>query len=212
MLFIGASQGHIISQTDDRQLLGNPISELGPDEVCCHATYSRLLPLILKEGLKPGGEGGAKHRKHLHCSVSPPGKDVISGTRQDCGMVVYVDFQKAPKFGIGFYKIINNVFLTEGVIPPVLFSEIREARANELLLRTARDEMNPTGGTACNVRAGRPMLIAPNKSCNRSLSLHDAVQTIGSWSDRQLEQRFVLIEICCAPDPELSKPEQFAKD
>mmetsp|Transcript_72741 Transcript_72741/g.120418 ORF Transcript_72741/g.120418 Transcript_72741/m.120418 type:complete len:90 (-) Transcript_72741:15-284(-) len=71
-------------------------------------------------------------RNHIHCvnvdlTQEENQQVVISGTRGEYDVVVFIDAAKAMAEGILFYWSENNVVLTSGrkkVLPPHLFSRV----------------------------------------------------------------------------------------
>jgi len=126
-LMIRANQGHSMDGINMDELCGSPIYELRPGEVCCHGTYERHLQSIIKDGLKAGGNMGQAHRKDVHFSVKRPGETVVSGMRQSCQVVVYLDLPRAARDGLRFYRSENDVILCAGIsgtIPPAYIESI----------------------------------------------------------------------------------------
>lgn len=64
-------------------------------------------------------------RNHIHFAPGmPKDKEVISGMRNSCDVIIQIDMFKAIKDGINFYISANNVILTEGIdgtLPPKYF-------------------------------------------------------------------------------------------
>ena len=102
ILYIRANQGHSSGKLNDDkmlQLLTKPI------EGCYHGTYLKHLESIKKSGLS------RMKRKHIHIAES---KESISGQRNDCNLLIYVNMRLAMNDGIKFYKSSNGVILTPG--------------------------------------------------------------------------------------------------
>jgi 2'-phosphotransferase len=56
------------------------------------------------------------NRNHMHFATGLLGQDgVISGMRQNCTVLIYVDLHKALDAGVEFFKSENGVVLTEGI-------------------------------------------------------------------------------------------------
>ena len=82
-----------------------------PSEIpnCIHGTYSRNLDAIMKTGLN------RMNRQHIHMAASVPGKNgVISGMRNSCDTIIYIDATKAMALGIHFFISSNGVILSPG--------------------------------------------------------------------------------------------------
>ena len=107
-LKIRATQGHTMSHIGEKALDLKPVN---PDELpqAIHGTNGRVIEIIKKKGLSRMG------RNHIHMAVDLPGKDgVISGMRQSCSWLVYVDIKEAHKDGLQFFRSKNNVILCSG--------------------------------------------------------------------------------------------------
>lgn len=121
ILLIRANQGHSIKTIESDKLL-EPILSADDIPVCVHGTYMRNLDLIVKSGLKKMG------RNHVHFASGLPRVDgVISGMRDDCQVLIYLDAKKALQGGMKLYMSANGVILTEGfngVVPPEYFERI----------------------------------------------------------------------------------------
>lgn len=124
-LHIRAHQGHSMESVADSALL-HTIQSADELDVLSHGTFAHLWPSILEEGLKTMG------RNHIHCVnvdlANPQHQGVVmSGTRGESDVVVYVNFRAAMEEGISFQWSENNVVLTKGhnnVLPPHLFSGV----------------------------------------------------------------------------------------
>lgn len=129
-----ANQGHSISQ----------VGELGLRKICeksevpsivVHGTYSRYWHLIKGEGLR------RMNRNHIHFAISDSvdqkqGEQQISGIRENCQILIYIDVLKAMESGIEFYISENNVVLSSGkngFIKPEFFSKIVDRKTGKLL-------------------------------------------------------------------------------
>merc|ERR1712032_1769849 len=113
------------------ELCGSPVYELRPGEVRCHGTYERHLQSIIRDGLKAGGNLGQAHRKDVHFSVKRPGETVVSGMRQSCQVVVYLDLPRAARDGLRFYRSANDVILCagiNGIVPPTYIESIWDVK------------------------------------------------------------------------------------
>lgn len=127
-LKICANQGHSL-QVEDLDL--KPITDASSYPVVVHGTNERCFGKILQEGLKPMG------RNHVHFAPGEPGEDgVISGMRNSCTVVIYLNLQKAMQDGLKFYLSANNVILCsgnkDGVIPPGYFDKVKNRRSGQI--------------------------------------------------------------------------------
>ena len=72
-----------------------------------HGTYSKFWDAIKKEGLK------RMSRNHIHFAPGrPKDKEVVSGMRTSCDVIIEIDLAAAIKAGISFFISTNNVILT----------------------------------------------------------------------------------------------------
>ncbi|CAE8623676.1 unnamed protein product [Polarella glacialis] len=124
-LHIRAHQGHTICNVEDASLL-REVTDATELPVLCHGTFSHLWPKIQTEGLR------AMKRNHIHCvavDLADPVNQgrVLSGTRGESDVIVYIDAEKAMAEGVVFHWSDNDVVLTRGYtddnkLPPHLFS------------------------------------------------------------------------------------------
>jgi 2'-phosphotransferase len=130
-LFIRATQGHTLKMIDDEKLL-KKIEDLKAYPVVVHGTYFKFWSSIKKEGLK------CMSRNHIHLAPGIPGeKDVISGMRNSCDVIIEIDMGKAIEDKIEFFVSSNNVILTkgiDGVLPMKYFSKAYTRNDKESLL------------------------------------------------------------------------------
>ena len=128
VLRIRAVQGHSMQLVQAVELM----TPLHPDDLrlpptVVHATYLRLVEVILQEGLKAGGEQGHPRRTHVRFAPSAwsmtLGADlvtvgsVVSNTdmyfaalRQDCEIAVWVNLPVAVRGGVPFFEAENGEF------------------------------------------------------------------------------------------------------
>ena len=69
-------------------------------------------------------------------AVAPPGVTVISGMRNNCEVVVNVNFSKAVEDGLRFYRSQNNVLLSDGIngfITPEYITTIQVIKDGQVL-------------------------------------------------------------------------------
>ncbi|KAL7590687.1 hypothetical protein Lser_V15G38847 [Lactuca serriola] len=120
-LLVRANQGHTLMLVETKSLL-KPILSSEEYSVCIHGTYKEKLNSILENGLK------RMKRLHVHFSFGLPiDNEVISGTRRDANILIYLDIRKAIKGGMKLYISDNKVILTEGfegVFPVKYFERI----------------------------------------------------------------------------------------
>lgn len=120
--FIRASQGHskdMENIIDDNKLLKKITTPL---PICIHGTNKKAWTTIQKDGLK------VMNRMHIHfTSKLPNDKTIISGMRNDCNVIIYIDMNKAMNDGIEFFMSSNEVILSKGnngVIEPKYFDKV----------------------------------------------------------------------------------------
>ncbi|KAJ1499772.1 hypothetical protein HMI54_000580 [Coelomomyces lativittatus] len=108
---IKANQGHSISTVTE--LEGIPL--IDPTLPVIHATSSKCLPSILKEGLKP--------MRRLHIHFAEPGPLL----RNTCDIHIYINMEACLRDHIEFLKAPNGVIFSSGihgVLPPKYFLKI----------------------------------------------------------------------------------------
>ena len=81
-------------------------------------------------------------RTHIHFAIGYPGeKQVISGMRTSCNVIVEVNVPKAMADGIEFQRSSNDVILSKGfngIIPPKYFKKVT-CRYNKTVLEDFDD-------------------------------------------------------------------------
>jgi RNA:NAD 2'-phosphotransferase (TPT1/KptA family) len=125
-LYIRASQGHSIEKVKaDIFMTQLNITNINEYPIIVHGTYKKVLDLILESG------GLCRmDRNHIHFATGlPDKKEVISGMRTNCDVLIYIDLENALKDGIPFYKSENGVILSPGIgptgiLPKKYFSKI----------------------------------------------------------------------------------------
>ena len=82
--------GHVLDfQTINPDL--TPLTDACAYETVVHGTYLRFW-----EQIRRSGGLSRMRRNHIHFAAGLPGEDgVISGMRQDCNVLIYVDVEKA---------------------------------------------------------------------------------------------------------------------
>ena len=100
-----------------------------------HGTYRQPLDMILQNGLNK------MSRNHMHLAIGLPGKkEVISGMRSSCEIVIEINMVKAMlgEHKMPFYISENNVVLCEGLpgtgsLPPEYFRSVMDYKASKYL-------------------------------------------------------------------------------
>ena len=113
--FVRATQGHTISGVD------LDMAQVDPAEVplAVHGTFHEHWPKIQTDGLAPMG------RNYIHLARGLPGEPgVISGMRDSCNLLIWVDIRMATSAGLLFYASESNAILTEGPISVAFFHEV----------------------------------------------------------------------------------------
>ncbi len=100
---IRASQGHSVPVD-----LG--LAPAAPPPVLWHGTSTRVLPAVLREGLRPMG------RHHVHLSADPDTARRV-GARHGRPVVLAVDAAGLHAAGHAFLRSENGVWLTDAVPP-----------------------------------------------------------------------------------------------
>lgn len=129
--FIRANQGHSIKAivVDMPRILS---AEEYPNVI--HGTNPKAWALIAQD---PKGLSKMK-RNHIHFATGLLGDEgVISGMRYSCTHLIYLDFEKALKDGIEFFRSENGVVLTagvnnEGYLPKDYFLKVVNQRTGEI--------------------------------------------------------------------------------
>ncbi|KAL0488345.1 tRNA 2'-phosphotransferase [Acrasis kona] len=134
-LYIRANQGHSVAVVKGDQLL-KPITgvdQLPEGTKMIHGTYSSKWDLIKKSGLSK------MNRQHVHFACGERGdKEVISGMRNSCDVLIYIDIKKLLDDGIPLFLSDNNVLLTPGkgdtgFVPVDCFERVVNIKTNEVL-------------------------------------------------------------------------------
>lgn len=126
---IRANQGHSIPHVTLEAVCGPLITELREGEICCHGAYNKFVSKIIAQGLKAAGRA-------IHMAPALPGNSVISGMRGTCEVIVHINFPRAVKGGIRFYRSTNGVILSDGVngiIPSQYISSIQSVNNGQTL-------------------------------------------------------------------------------
>lgn len=116
---IRANQGHSI-EVQDLEL--KPLLSAKEVSMVIHGTYYNSWEKIKNTGLS------RMNRNHIHFAAGEPGENgVISGMRQSCEVMIFINLETALKDGFKFFRSANNVILCagneDGVIPPKYFVE-----------------------------------------------------------------------------------------
>tara|TARA_B100001093_G_scaffold517006_1_gene597265 strand:+ start:4364 stop:4963 length:600 start_codon:yes stop_codon:yes gene_type:complete len=116
--FIRANQGHSTGELNDEEMLTPLKSQI---DGCFHATFSRNLESIKKNGLS------RMERKHIHIAESENAK---SGRRETCDIKIFINMKLALDEGIKFYQSKNKCILTpgdeKGFLSPKYFLKIEK--------------------------------------------------------------------------------------
>ena len=128
-LMIRANQGHTI-ECEDLQLI--PITNANLYPCVVHGTTYQAWRNIRRTGLKTMG------RTHIHFASGEPGeKGVISGMRNNSTVLIYINLEKALRFGIRFFVSQNNVILSKGdennTIDPYFFKAVIDRKTRKRL-------------------------------------------------------------------------------
>ncbi|KAI9279104.1 phosphotransferase KptA/Tpt1, partial [Sporodiniella umbellata] len=115
--YIRATQGHSLKTVKADELLVRLESVSTP---IVHGTTMKAWSLIRTKGLSKMG------RNHIHFACD---RTAESGIRKTSKVFIYIDFEKATKDGVVFYKSSNNVILSDGidgVILPTYFLKVTD--------------------------------------------------------------------------------------
>jgi len=128
---IRAAQGHTMRHIKDQELLERICDSSDLPEEVVHGTYMSCWPSIRKEGLR------VMKRNHVDFARTL-GRDaqVVSGSRSDAEVAVWLDLGMAVRAGMIFYTSANGVVLTrgfDGVVPPTFFRRVVAVETGELL-------------------------------------------------------------------------------
>lgn len=129
--YIRASQGHSIKSIKIEMV---QITSADEYPTIIHGTNNAAWSLIEKD---PKGIRKMK-RNQIHFATGLLGEEgVISGMRQNCTVLMYLDLEKALKDGITFFKSENGVVLSEGVnkegyIPKEYFKKVVTRKGEQL--------------------------------------------------------------------------------
>ncbi|KAJ3107170.1 tRNA 2'-phosphotransferase 1 [Phlyctochytrium bullatum] len=147
--WVKANQGHSIEEFSDAssRKVDVDLEEItDPNDIptVVHGTFFSKWKLIQTSGLKTMG------RTHIHFAAGLPGETgVISGMRQACDVLIYIDAEAAmkgqkkeltsplltgEKDGIKFFRSANNVILCPTTIPPSYFKSVIDRKKNVDLL------------------------------------------------------------------------------
>lgn len=128
VLSIRANQGHSMQFVE---LKLSPLNVSDGIDLAVHGTYYKNWKSIKTQGLS------RMNRKHIHFARDMPGQSgVISGMRNSCELLIWINIKKALDRGIAFFLSDNGVILTEGVggiISPDLFSHVQDRQSQEVI-------------------------------------------------------------------------------
>lgn len=119
-LKVRANQGHTFVVPD---LELQPITTPNDVPTVVHGTYHDSWKVIQKQGLS------RMTRNHIHFAAGEPGSDgVISGMRNSCDVLIFIDMQTALNDGVKFFRSANNVILSpgddKGIVAPKYFKTV----------------------------------------------------------------------------------------
>lgn len=126
--FIRANQGHSLSFVNPNLLLteisiaNNNYQSFVQNSVC-HGTYFHAWKCIQIQGLSKM----KRNMIHFAPGDSMKGKNVISGMRSNCEILIYINLRKCLEDGILFYISDNNVILSngiDGILPTKYFEKV----------------------------------------------------------------------------------------
>ncbi|ODV83588.1 hypothetical protein CANARDRAFT_179570, partial [[Candida] arabinofermentans NRRL YB-2248] len=122
--YISALQGHSISSVSTTHGMVELKSDEDWPQVIVHGTYKRFL-----KGIKEKGGLSKGKRNHVHCAT---GEKVISGMRNSCEVLIFLDVYKLKSSQLIFYKSGNGVILSagnkDGIIGVEYFSKIVDVK------------------------------------------------------------------------------------
>jgi len=149
--FIKANQGHSIKTVKLDLKLILTINDI-PSQTAVHGTTKKAWLSISSQGLSK------MNRNHIHLAQGVSGENVISGMRQSCSILIFIDMPKALSSGVKFYLSDNGVVLTEGnekgFLEPRFFEEVVEVNGKgvrEVVRGWGKGERvsdNPSGSIA----------------------------------------------------------------
>ncbi|KAL5272816.1 hypothetical protein ACHWQZ_G000850 [Mnemiopsis leidyi] len=133
-LLICANQGHSI------EVKGLELEKIHSAEGytnVVHGTYEEAWEFIKIQGLS------RMNRTHIHFALGlPSNRQVISGMRSDCEVVIYIDMKAALRDGYEFYRSKNNVILCsgddKGYLPPKYFTSVIRLKGRRELLHETK--------------------------------------------------------------------------
>ncbi|ANZ75552.1 BA75_02982T0 [Komagataella pastoris] len=123
--FICANQGHSIANVNGHDLKLLSTREDLPTEII-HGTYLSKIPHIIASG---GLSKMTRNHVHFASGVPKVDSDVISGMRNGCNALIYLDIDKIlEQQEIKFYMSKNKVILSpgnkDGIVPTSLFLKV----------------------------------------------------------------------------------------
>lgn len=131
---IKANQGHSINTINDLELI--EIKSFTEIPLVIHGTYYRFWNKIKIEGLK------SMNRNHIHFCCTDKIQSLkdktkkISGFRENCEILIYLNSEKSILDGIKFYRSENNVILSSGInnqgIPTKYFLKVVDRKTGTL--------------------------------------------------------------------------------
>ncbi|CAC5381813.1 TRPT1 [Mytilus coruscus] len=128
---IRTNQGHRI-EVEDLEL--KPLLNAKEVSMVIHGTYFSSWEKIKHTGLSRMG------RNHIHFVAGEPGENgVISGMRQSCEVMIFINLETALADRFRFFQSANNVILCagneDGVVPPKYFVQAVQRNPRQRMKR-----------------------------------------------------------------------------
>ncbi|XP_014768469.1 uncharacterized protein LOC106867912 isoform X2 [Octopus bimaculoides] len=185
-MIIRANQGHTfeLENLDLKEIL-----DASEFPTVLHGTYYESWKKIKTQGLK------TMQRNHIHFAADMPGSSgVISGMRQSCEIILYLNLEKALKDGIKFYLSSNNVILSPGnekyLIEPQYFEKVVDYMTGRHLSLTEPVETGPTKSSNISERVALREGIKPDgKSNNYPPGYNPVDDTSSEKADRKKKKK-----------------------
>lgn len=121
---IKANQGHSLKSVEDLSLT----KIVDNSTIVVHGTFYKCWEGIKRDGLR------SMNRNYIHFSATnrnnfQNSSEKISGFRENCEILIYVDVELAQRDGVEFFRSENNVILSKGLVgtgclPTKYFSKI----------------------------------------------------------------------------------------
>ncbi|XP_016978832.1 tRNA 2'-phosphotransferase 1 [Drosophila rhopaloa] len=127
---IRANQGHSLSVVEGEAGGLDRITHIGQVPLAVHGTYYRHWDAIKRQGLS------RMKRNHVHFASSDDTTCTLSGFRNDCQILIYLNVDKILADGIPIYRSSNNVLLCPGIngfIPKSYFLRVGDRKTGQAL-------------------------------------------------------------------------------